>query len=530
MVIKSVWILAFTVLLSDVLSVAIENQGPGIPKIQFKKEELFKPLSTLKAPAGLGHGWPILYKGYLVVPHIKDGGVNGGWGFFDISNPRSPRMVFEKRDNETADVREQLSWGLATVGYGGKTIAAIAAWKGVQFWDWTQPEKMSRLSYLELPGVTESSYDRGVFSLFYQAPYVYAAGVSLGFYVIDASNPSAPKLIKHVKMDEAGGFRTGWATAVGNVLVVSDVVGPTGQGFALFDISNPAQPRLLDAHRNKPSGYSTTLYGDMLYAIGRTIMVYDISDHKTAKPLKESGILGSEGAYMTLQDDYIHGGFSNSYVKVDRNSLAVVGKAHNSINNIDEDHAVAFGNLVFSGDDHAAGSSLYAHQESPDLTPPVSNMISPRDSAIEVPVTSRIGLTLTDAIDPTSLTAEALIVKNVQTGELLEGWLSSQHNIVNFTPLRALNPQTSYEVVLVAGKMRDYAGNAIAISKSFRFSTGNALASIERGSLRRVNPLKRGQAYLRSPASTLSLDARGRLILRSSQSAAIYAFENYPSP
>src|SRR4029450_8503825 len=53
---------------------------------------------------------------------------------------------------------------------------------------------------------------------------------------------------------------------------------------------------------------------------------------------------------------------------------------------------------------------------------------------------------------------------------------STQTNLVNFAPDQPLLPDTTYEVLVPAGGVRDYAGNPSTTEHLSRFSTGPFLA------------------------------------------------------
>ncbi|RME45694.1 MAG: PKD domain-containing protein, partial [Deltaproteobacteria bacterium] len=128
-------------------------------------------------------------------------------------------------------------------------------------------------------------------------------------------------------------------------------------------------------------------------------------------------------------------------------------------------------------DDHGFGSRIVPHEIEPDTTPPRVNMVHPPPDAANQPVTTRIGLTFTDRIDLRSVNAETLILQTLD-GERIPGRYSGQTGIVNFAPLQPLEAETTYEIVVPAGGIRDYAGNPIQESFSSIFSTGSTIETI----------------------------------------------------
>src|SRR5262249_42936362 len=149
---------------------------------------------------------------------------DGGFAFYDLSNPRCPRLVSRRDDSETFDIREAHGYGYARVG--DRDVVVLQATRGIQFWDWTDVTQPMRLSYLVLPGVTASDYATGAWWAFHQSPFVYVGGSANGIYVVDASDPSHPAIVDRgegrpnpIPNDETGGFRVGPVFAVGNLLV-----------------------------------------------------------------------------------------------------------------------------------------------------------------------------------------------------------------------------------------------------------------------------------------------------------------------
>ena len=142
----------------------------------------------------------------------------------------------------------------------------------------------------------------------------------------------------------------------------------------------------------------------------------------------------------------------------------------------DLDYPSVFGNLVVgASEDHYQGVFIIPHQAEPDNTPPEVNMVVPADGETNQAVTSRVGLTFTDGIDATSVTTETFIVRK-SGGSALPGKYSFYKSIVNFSPDEPLEQNASYEVVVPAGGVTDYMGNATTEQFVSAFGTGDAVA------------------------------------------------------
>jgi hypothetical protein len=138
----------------------------------------------------------------------------------------------------------------------------------------------------------------------------------------------------------------------------------------------------------------------------------------------------------------------------------------------DDQFNVPFGNLLVLGDDQApyAGWVLAAHQTDPDTTPPEVDTVIPKDQEAGVPTTSRIGLSFSDNIELATVNAASFIVRPVG-GQPLPGKDGVRMGVLNFDPDVDLEPGTTYEVVLPAGGVADFVGNALPTEWTSTFTT-----------------------------------------------------------
>ena len=444
--------------------------GPGVPSLSYPQGEVFTAIGRIRqAEAPEKHGAAVLHNGYLVIP-VFEGLRTGGYRFYDISDPRDPRLVGSV---DQPDVRESHAIGFSN-SYPGLYAVTQGSF-GVHFWDWTDVENPVHLKHMPLPDIEASDYDSGVWWLFWQAPYVYVSGTSRGLYIVDATDPGNPVLVRRLQTGELGGFRLGSVFAVGNLLVLTanDQV-----GFSTLDISDPAQPILLDTERSI-NQYSSRVNGDRLLLASNTsgdrgLVVFDISDPSDARFLQRSALAG-QVAYLMFQDGFAHVGNSvPGYFKIDMRDPAQyfqVGATDFPEAGVDLDYANAAGNLVFLGDDNGFGTLIVPHQSAADTTGPAVNMVCPKAGAVDQALTTRVGLTFTDQIDLRTVDSSTFLVRPVG-GDPLAGKYSGQTGIVNFFPENALDPLTTYEVVVPAGGIRDCAGNAVETEFTSVFSTG----------------------------------------------------------
>jgi len=503
-------------------ALASQSSPVSLPNLTYSASEVGKPIATIRSmdTAGnvRGHSRVAMYKGYLLVPYAVDSGQpGGGLSFYDLTDPRHPVLV-EQVDE--APLREAHGFGFSS-SYPGD-YAVFQAIGGIEIWDLTSITHPVMKHYHRLEGIKASDYTEGAWWSFFQAPYVFVGGSGLGLYVVDATDVNHPQTIAHLDTGVTGGTRIGPVFAVGNLLVASSM---DEAGYFTFDISDPAHPRILQLaipgpdgtpNPDAPSIYSSMFNGNRIYGAGtdNRLHVTDVSNPSVIRTVGASEdrlVAGGtthvldRGGYVEVQDGCAFSGFSNQFAKIDVSDPThphVVLTGSSGIGGRDEDFATVLGNLVFVGSDHPVGSVLVPHQAAPDTTPPAVNMVNPKNGAMNQALTTRVGLTFTDSIDVRTLGSSSCIVRPVG-GAALPGKYSSQTGIVNFSPDAPLAPNTTYEVVIPAGGLRDQVGNAVAVGFTSRFSTGAAVAMPLSCSVNPTTPTPIGSA------ATLAVTAVG---------------------
>ena len=425
--------------------------------------------------APMAHGMLSMHQGKLVVVFAPDSGhAGGGFAFFDLdlADPLKPQVKLVKQVT-SHHLREAHGYGYHH--HAGRQYAALQSGAGVQFWDWTDVHDPKLVKILALPGIEPSDYIAGAWWVFWQAPYVYVGGSSNGLYIVDARDVTNPKLVNRIAPSRFKLDRVGPVFAVGNRLVMTN---NQGSGIATADISDPVNPRWIDTD-NSAALYSGLFNGGRVYVAGlyNNLHILDVKENGLIRHRNSISIRG-RGGYLSIQDGFAHVGSSGHYAKIDvrdPDRLKFVAHGSSGIAKRDEDFATALGPYVLIGDDHGNGSYWVRHAKEDDRTPPVVNMVSPANGAVEQALTARIGLTFTDQIDAGSANETTMIVRP-RGGAPLRGYYSSQTNTVNFSPAEPLSPDTVYEIE-VAG-VRDYWGNPSPAFKS-TFSTGGALGTAQ---------------------------------------------------
>jgi hypothetical protein len=142
----------------------------------------------------------------------------------------------------------------------------------------------------------------------------------------------------------------------------------------------------------------------------------------------------------------------------------------------DDQFTVAIGNLLVLSDDQLlgdgsrAGSVIAVHAASPDTLPPSVDTIIPRNGATGQSTLSRVGVSFTDSIELATVDPRSFVVRPVG-GEPVQGTWGAYTTVLNFDPDAPLQPGTTYEVVLPAGRITDYVGNGIAEEFVSTFTT-----------------------------------------------------------
>lgn len=444
--------------------------GPGLGNLTYTSSELNKGLWTYTEVNHYGSTMATMHNGYMITTfHPDSGKPPGGILVWDVSNPRKPVLVARIYDNRTSTFREQHA-----LPQHDKYIMMQDGF-GFQIWDFSNPKVPVQTKRQIMSGYAHDDYG-SCWQIFWQAPYVYIANGSKGFDVVDASDINNPVLVKHITAPR----QVGPIFAIGNLLYTS--AHDFGKGFTIYDISNPRDPKLVNSYSNTENMYAATVNGNkmIISARGNTnnavFGTYDVSDPANIKKITTLDIGNSaEQLYCSTQDEFIFQGCQYEIVKIDASiatAQKVVGRGLLVTQNPDHGQVTPFGNLIFGGNDHGSGSGFFVHQTSPDARAPEVNMVVPKSNDVNRALTSRVGITLTDNIQFETINKNTFIVRPLG-GAALSGKYSYQFSIANFSPDQPLLANTTYEIVVPAGGMKDYAGNTIAKTFTSYFSTGS---------------------------------------------------------
>jgi len=476
--------------------------GPGAGTYTFTAADAssaneYKLIQSTCNGVNRNNSFVFMHRGYMLTVAARDSGKTGGsWEVWNLGNPASPTKVASKCDTNTDLMREMHNYGVYRDPGTSKEYFVGLTTQGIQFWDITDPLAITFVKSMTLPGVTADDYNMGAWWVSWVGKYIYVGGTSNGMYIVDAGNPTAPVLLRTIPKDQlsTSNFRANVTLAIGNILMVG-ATDTTGKGMALFDLSDPNNP--VQKYSYVPTADSTYHY--MMqgkWNDPNTLLIYSAngdntglwvrqvsSDLKTVTDVyKNAALINQKIGYMNYQDGYIITGWSDNTRKLDvRNpaspSSVMTKKQYRggATISVDEDFGTVIGNMIFSGNDHdgsngtTTGSVIYVHQAAPDTTPPAVSFITPRNGST-VPVTSRVGVIMTDNIDIRSITSAnfKISLASDPNNAAIAGAYSTAFGQMNFQPTTAFSGGTTYKVTITG--IKDWAGNAMTSTWTSTFT------------------------------------------------------------
>ncbi|HEX8310611.1 MAG TPA: Ig-like domain-containing protein, partial [Chthoniobacteraceae bacterium] len=483
--------------LSLALSSASAAEGPGVPNIAYdpsRTGEVLSKVDPQKAISAI-----LLHRGYLFVPMGADHGGGQGVGafaFYDASNPSAPRSIFDSRNSTSryhtpgtldyvGDWAEQhhipVSGSLSLISERRSSSAGFVIFDLAPLYDddsQTHPRTISRYSY---PGVTSpSNYDGYSFAPAWQGQrYVYAPTGANGLFVVDTADLQNLVLLAHRSRSQLGNLTLRQAIPIGNLMILATTALESTFDAVFMDISDPANPVQISTLRG-PQGYQGFVYGSAFYGGGTPLQRHDFTNPANVVTTTMNAAPNFDRPeYGFGQDGYLFIGHDPGATKwrLNANTADFVSRVDSGVN---DNHAfiTPLGNLIAVTSDHNNDRKLLIgiHGPDKDVTGPVPLYVSPVNGKTSAHRLSRVGISFSDTIDPLTINSSTMIVREFGSATAIPGTYSTMVGIVNFVPNAPLAPDTTYEVVLTAGGVKDQSGNGVPAEMVVsQFSTGGSI-------------------------------------------------------
>ena len=402
------------------------------------------------------------------------------------SQPNSDVRVRRWNISDLANVREVEQLGISPMpvmahGYLflGRNLVLGPNWPPEAPWSFRaeSPGVNRRVSTPEMLGV----YVRG---------HLYQPwGIDPTYWSYDSNPQRSPAVLSYddrplATFDHLGqtGGLIGHPFIVGNILIYASDQSRTG--VATYDISDPRNPVLLDVLKTGgPGGYWPELWGGdgKLYVVfpyrepGNGMRVVDVTDPAHLRFVADVPLPGDECMYVQFQDEFA---FLGSH-KVDMRTLRSVlrfdarGQRPDTANVDTSQFALPIGNLLVTGGSGPnQGMAIWAHQAEPDRRGPTVSYHIPRAGQANYSTSAPISLLIHETLRSETIEfGTNLIVRPLGGQPISARWVLAFDDTLTISPDGGLQPNTTYEVIVVGGGIKDVADNGIE-PYAFTFSTG----------------------------------------------------------
>jgi streptogramin lyase len=332
----------------------------------------------------------------------------------------------------------------------------------------------------------------------------------------DMSKPGNPEIGSINVIDDLG-FQ-GRVNMVGNLLIVrGDNL--TGYGVGVYDISDPANPKLLDKIRQRSSAFGGQLELGRAYdtmpmyknyivnamnsdtGFQRSVDIIDYSDPTNLVHVSSADYSGPSMRYPNFKDDHMYVGEA----KVDMNTFQEVATFPSAYG----EFLLPMGNiLVGSGQYRTGTSKVFCNESQPDTRAPEVGFTWPRPGATGLHVNSRIGVLIHESLDINTINDTNFQIRKAD-GTAVPVHVSWWSNgTINVTPKAPLEANATYQFFMRADGVKDVAGNGLADNYSFSFSTGESITGGSQAPVINNISLDNSVAHV-GQAASLSVAASG---------------------
>ncbi|MEM8962479.1 MAG: Ig-like domain-containing protein [Acidobacteriota bacterium] len=275
---------------------------------------------------------------------------------------------------------------------------------------------------------------------------------------------------------------------VGDLLIFASDQSRTG--VATYDVSDPTNPVLLDVlTEGGPGGYWPELWGGdgKLYVVfpyrtnGNGMRVVDVTDPTDMQFLADTSLPGDESMYIQFQDEYAFMGSHKVDMRtfqsvLDLNGANTVRPSDGQVGINTSQFLLPLGNLLITGGiGPDEGMAIWAHQAAPDTRGPSVGFHIPQAGRTNYPLGMPISLLIHETLEtPTIINGVTFIVRPLGGQPIAGSLVFSFGDVLTFQPDQPLQANTTYEVVIPAGGIKDAAGNGIE-GYTYTFSTGSSV-------------------------------------------------------
>jgi hypothetical protein len=285
---------------------------------------------------------------------------------------------------------------------------------------------------------------------------------------------------------------------LGNLLFITS--DESNMGILCYDISpvfqTPSQPPALLDKLSGPMGAYIVYPWEHYLILSRrdtsTVDIVDFSDptnlqfvtsiNVAGHPVRDNG---NGLGYVQCQDHYI---FADRH-KIDMDTFQPVleidemgnYRPPGSVAGVldTSQHLMPMGNLLVSGGYSHAGADgvgVWVHAPEPDRNPPYVGYHIPRPGQTNFPRGAPVSLLIHENLESYTILNGQTVILRPAGGPAVDATVSfSYDDVLTITPTEYLLADTTYEVEIVAGGIKDVAGNGI-LPYSFSFSTGSSVA------------------------------------------------------
>ncbi len=476
---------------------AIAPAAAQVPDVQpgFPSQLQCEPGQLLYRQTGLGRLGNMAWHNGVMLTNNVGGGATRWWRFADIDDPTSLE-IYATNVSVPTDQGTHAHTKLGDYVCGNWGCRVRSDGPGALEGALMPPQSPGEITAGFTPQNQPAPEGSGLHRLYY--PWAVPFN-----WIQYGTNPGQGRLWRGVELlaewEPLGDHGvSGNGILIGNILfIVSD---GSMLGVVSYDISPvfddpPGPPLFLDKLSGAFGAYIGAVWENYLVLAGgeprHLFYVIDYSDPTDLRLVTTMDLSGNPDLnagtnvpYVQTQDEFV---FTRRH-KINMETLTPVLEfdevgdnrpAGSQSGPLDvSQYKLPIGNLMVSGGYSFSGRDgvgVWCHQAEPDTRSPYVGYHLPRPNQANYPLGAPISLVIAETLESfTIINGETIILRPVG-GDPVDAWVSFAHDgILTLTPHDYLMPDTTYELIVVDGGIKDAAGNGIE-GYSFTFATGGEL-------------------------------------------------------